>query len=60
MNYFYNEFQAKEKLRGLREEGIRSQAFSREGTPGRAAGRMRARIAVVVTAVLGLILIWVR
>jgi hypothetical protein len=33
MNHFFYESSSKEKLRDLREEGMRSQAFYRSGAP---------------------------
>jgi hypothetical protein len=60
MNQSFLELQAKDKLKQLRDEGQRSQAYKRsqQGLP--VARRSLLRFAVAAPIVLALVLIWAR
>ena len=59
MNHYFYETQAKEKLHQLRDEGLRSQAFSRSGLRS-SARQSLPRFAAATAILLALVLIWAR
>ncbi|HSR34221.1 MAG TPA: hypothetical protein VLY63_26950 [Anaerolineae bacterium] len=60
MNQYFFEFEAKQKLRNLRDEGQRSQAVHRSGIRSDSARQILPRMAVVIGTLAGLILLLVR
>jgi len=57
MNHFFYGFEAREKLRDLRNEGMRGQAFARSDVQRKRVVGFLRRLAVIATALLALILI---
>ena len=55
MNHFFYESSGKEKVMGLREEGMRSQAFHRSGAPTLGVLRGLPKLALVLLGLLGLV-----
>jgi hypothetical protein len=55
MNQFFYESRGKEKVRELRNEGMRNQAFHRSGAPKLAAIRGLPKLILGLMGILGLL-----
>jgi len=60
MNQFFYETRAKEKVKGLMEEGMRSQAVRRSGVSKAGLAQNFPKIALMLLGILGLLEILVR
>ena len=60
MNQFFNESRGKEKIKELREEGIRNQVFHRSGLPKADLLRGLPKHSVGLLGILGLLGLLVR
>lgn len=60
MNHFFYESQGREKVRNLRQEGIRSQAFHRSGAPKLGLLRGLPKLILALLGTLGLLGLLVR
>jgi len=60
MNQFFYEQTGKEKIRNLRDEGIRSQAFYRSGAPRFSRVLTVPRLSVTLLSVLGILALLLR
>ena len=60
MNHFFYESRGKEKVRNLREEGMRSQAFHRSGAPKLNPLRGLPKLVLGLLGILGLLGLLIR
>lgn len=60
MNHFFYESQGKEKIKQLREEGIRSQAHHRSGAPTPNVLRGLPKLVLGLLGILGLLGLLIR
>lgn len=60
MNHFSYHVMGKEKIKDLREEGMRSQAFYRSGSPKRALLSGLPKLILILSGILGILGLLVR
>jgi hypothetical protein len=60
MNQFFFESRGKEKIKDLREEGMRSQAFYRSGAPKLSLLRGLPKLVLALLGILGILGLLVR